>query len=124
MSQLAKSVYKEDPIFQEQCLLASLWTKDINTFWYHFYNYIDLHPNAPMPRYYQEAAYLYGWIERRKDLDNMPFDTSVKETFDRFAQSLSNYDGQDVKVPREALYPFFGDTYYYDYYTMSNLPEY
>lgn len=124
MRQLARSIYKEDPVFQEQCLLASLWTKDIKTFWYHFYNYVDLHPNAPMPRYYQEAAYLYGMIEGRKDLDKMPFDASIKESFERFAQSLSEYDGQDVQVAREALYPFFSDTYFYDYYTMSNLPEY
>ena len=77
-----------------------------------------------MPRYYQEAAYLYGMIEGRQDLDRMPFDSSIKQTFERFATSLSEYDGQDVQVAREALYPFFGDTYFYDYYTMSDLPEY
>ena len=124
MRQLVSSSYKDDPVFQEQCLLASLWIKDIKTFWYHFYNYVDLHPNAPMPRYYQEAAYLYGWIEGRKDLDKMPFDKYIKDSFERFAQSLSNYDGKDVRLAREALYPFFGDTYFYDYYTMSQLPEY
>ena len=124
MRQLAGSTYKDDPLFQEQCLLASLWTKDIKTFWYHFNRYIELHPNAPMPRYYQEAAYLYGMIEGRQDLDRMPFDSSIKQTFERFATSLSEYDGQDVQVAREALYPFFGDTYFYDYYTMSDLPEF
>ena len=124
MRQLVSSSYKDDPAFQEQCLLASLWIKDVKTFWYHFYNYVDLHPNAPMPRYYQEAAYLYGWIEGRKDLDKMPFDKYIKDSFERFAQSLSNYDGKDVRLAREALYPFFGDTYFYDYYTMSQLPEY
>lgn len=124
MKQLEKNTYKGDPFFQEQCLLATLWTKNINTFWYHFYNYIALHPNEPMPRYYQEAAYLYGKVGDRKDLDNMPFDTAVKESFERFATSMSEYDGLDVEVAREALTPFFEDTYYLDYYTMSNLPEY
>ena len=124
MKQLVTCDYTGDPIFQEQALLATLWTKDIKQFWHHFSNYIKLHPNAPMPRYYQEAAYLYGKLEDRKDLDRMPFDAGVKETFERFATSASNYDGEDVKIAREALYPFYGQTYYYDYYTMSQLPEF
>ena len=124
MRQLAKSNYTDDPIFQEQALLATLWTKDVRRFWHHFNEYIKLHPQGPVPRYYQEAAYLYGKLEDRQDLDRMPFDASVKDSFERFATMMSDYNGQEVSVAREDLYPFFGDTYYYDYYTMSNLPEY
>jgi hypothetical protein len=124
MRQLARSSYTDDPVFQEQCLLASLWTRDVKQFWNHFNDYIKLHPQGPMPRYYQEAAYLYGKLEERQGLDQMPFDASVKDSFERFASMMSDYDGQEVSVAREELYPFFGDTYYYDYYTMSNLPEY
>ena len=124
MRQLARSTYADDPVFQEQCLLATLWTKDMDSFLYHFNVYISKHPKAPMPRYYQEAAYLYGKINGHEGLDRMPFDTSVKEGFERFATAVSQYDGGDVQIAREALYPFFGDTYYYDYYTMIDLPEY
>ena len=124
MRQLARSRYTDDPIFQEQCLLATLWTRDVKQFWKHFNDYIKLHPKGPMPRYYQEAAYLYGKLEDRQNLDQMPFDASVKGSFERFATTMSDYDGQEVTVAREELYPFFGDTYYYDYYTMSELPEY
>ena len=124
MKQLAKSTYTGDPIFQEQCLLATLWTKDVNQFWYHFYDYVRLHPNDRMPRYYQEAAYLYGMLEGRNDLDKMPFDKSIKDSFDRFAELASQYDNKDVKLGRQALYPAFGETYYYDYVTMMKLPEY
>ena len=124
MNRLARSTYKDDPIFQEQTLLATLWTRDINQFWYHFYDYIDLHPNSPMPRYYQEAAYLYGMLKERKDLNRMPFDASVKDSFERFMTSATNFDNQEVEVVRQGLGPFYGDTYYYDYYTMSKLPEY
>ena len=77
-----------------------------------------------MPRYYQEAAYLYGKLQGREDLDRMPFDKSVKESFGRFMQFAPKYNDTDVEVAREALYPAFGQTYYYDYYTMSQLPEY
>ena len=124
MRQLAKSNYTDDPIFQEQTLLATLWTKDVRRFWHHFNEYIKLHPQGPVPRYYQEAAYLYGKLEDRQDLEKMPFDASVKDSFERFATMMSDYNGQEVSVAREELNSFFGDTYYYDYYTMSNLPEY
>ena len=124
MRQLAKSNYTDDPIFQEQTLLATLWTKDVRRFWHHFNEYIKLHPQGPVPRYYQEAAYLYGKLEDRQDLEKMPFDASVKDLFERFATMMSDYNGQEVSVAREELNSFFGDTYYYDYYTMSDLPEY
>jgi hypothetical protein len=124
MRQLSRSTYTDDPVFQEQTLLATLWTKDIESFWRHFYDYVRLHPNGPMPRYYQEAAYLYGKITERTDLDKMPFNASVKDSFERFMAMAAEYDNQDVEVCRQGLSPFFGDTYYYDYYTMSNLPEY
>ena len=104
--------------------MATLWTKDVKRFWYHFSDYIKLHPQGPMPRYYQEAAYLYIEMEESPNVGNMPFSPGIKEGFERFATTMSDYDGRDVAVAREELFPFFGDTYYYDYYTMSNLPEY
>ena len=124
MTRLVRSTYKDDPIFQEQTLLASLFTKDIKQFWYHFYDYADLHPNQHMPRYYQEAAYLYGKLEDNPEIETMPFDESVRSSFESFMTAASNYDNQTVEVCREGLYPLFGDTYYYDYYMMKNLPEY
>ena len=124
MRQLARSTYTDDPIFQEQTLLATLWTKDVKRFWQHFSDYVRLHPQGPMPRYYQEAAYLYIEMEESPNVGNLPFSPGIKEGFERFATTMSDYDGRDVSVAREELFPFFGDTYYYDYYTMSNLPEY
>lgn len=125
MTRLAKSSYADDPIFQEQALLATLWTKDNKQFWYHFSNYVKQHPQGRIPRYYQEAAYLYGRLEERRDMDNVPFDPSVKDSFERFMTTASTYyNKKEVEVCRQGLYPLFGDTYYYDYYTMSQLPEY
>ena len=124
MNQLATSKYADDPIFLEQKLLATLWTKNHKQFWHHFANYVYRNPKGPMPRYFQEAAYLYSKLEGRKNLDAVPFDQGIKDTFDRFMSFAQNYDNQDVEVAREGLYPYFGQTYYYDYYTMSQLPEY
>ncbi len=124
MTELAESTDTSDPIFQEQCLLATLWTRDLKQFWYHFENYIRLHPDGHVPRYYQEAAYLYGKMMRRANLDRMPFDAGIKETFERYAAEAKRYSDGKVEVAREALYPFFGETYFYDYSTMSELAEY
>ncbi len=124
MTQLVRSTYVDDPIFQEQALLATLWTKDTKEFWYHFKNYVRLHPRGPMPRFYQEAAYLYGKIEEREDVDKLPFDAGIKDTYERFMSMAVNYNNQDVDVVRQGLYPFFGETYYFDYYVNMTLPEY
>jgi hypothetical protein len=124
MRELVVSTYTDDPIFQEQTLLATLWTKDIKQFWYHFKDYVLLHPNGPMPRYFQEAAYLYGKIDERTDLDRLPFDKGIKDTFERFMKAAVKYNNKEVKEGRKGLYPFFGETYYYDYYMMKKLPEY
>ena len=124
MQQLAASTYTGDPLFQEQALLATLWTRDIRQFWDRFADYIRLHPRDRMPRYYQEAAYLYANIEGRDNIDSQPFDASVKESYSRFMQFAAQYDNAEIEVARKALYPAFGQTYYYDYYTMSQLPEY
>lgn len=124
MQNLAKSTYTGDPVFQEQALLATLWTHDIKQFWQRFSDYIRVHGNERMPRYYQEAAWLYGQIEGRKGMERLPFDNYVKEGFNRFVQIAEQYNDADVEVAREALYPYFGETYYFDYYTMSHLAEY
>ena len=124
MNQLAKSTYTKDPVFQEQALLASLWVKDPQLFWHHFYNYAKLHPNAPMPVAYQEAAYLFGQIIKHPELDRMPFSPGIKESFDKFYQVFSKYEGMNVEEVRQQVGMLYSNTFYYDYHMMSNLPEY
>jgi len=123
MKRLAESTDTSDPFFQEQTLLASLWTKSINQFWYHFTDYVRLHPKARIPRYYQEAAYLYGQIEGRDDIDRWPIDESVKQSFARFMKAAERFDNADVNLARKALQAY-RQTYFYDYYLMRQLVEY
>ena len=123
MNRLAECTYADDPYFLEQTLLASLYTKDMGQFWYHFHDYSNLHPKDPMPRYFQEAAYLYGKLEGRPYIDQMPFDQSVKQSFESFMQAAERFDDTDVEYAREGLKAFC-HTYYYDYYLMRELPEY
>ena len=123
MNRLAESTSKDDPFFQEQALLASLWTKNNQQFWYHFRNYLDLHPNARIPRYIQEAAYLYGKLEEREMIDQMPIDPVVKQSFENFMQTAAQYNNMEAGFVREGM-KGYNDTYYYDYYLMKDLPEY
>lgn len=123
MNRLAECTYADDSYFLEQTLLASLYTKDMGQFWYHFQDYSNLHPKDPMPRYFQEAAYLYGKLEGRPYIDQMPFDQSVKQSFESFMQAAERFDDTDVEYAREGLKTFC-HTYYYDYYLMRELPEY
>ena len=123
MRQLAYSTDTSDPYFQEQALLASLWVKDSRAFWARFADYIQLHHGEEVPIHYQEAAYLFGNLEER-DLSRVPFDQRVRDSFASFMQVASKYEDQDIEPVREVLYPLFGTTYYYDFYLMSNLPQY
>ena len=124
MNTLSQSSYTGDPIFQEQALLASLYTRNHQLFWYHFENYVNLHPHEQLPLHVQEAALLYATIENRPGIDKWPFDKSVRDNYDRFCSITPRYDGMDVEDAREPLYPLFGSTFYYQYYLMANLPEY
>ena len=124
MSQLANNSYPDDPVFQEQSLLATLWTKDSEAFWYHFNIYVSQHPQGPIPVAYQEAAYLFGMLEDLPDIDRMPFSQSVKDTFDRFLQTYSRYEGVEAGEVRKMEGMPYTNNFYYDYHIMSNLPEY
>ena len=124
MNQLAWSNNTQDPVFQEQALLASLWVKNSQLFWRQFNNYVKLHPNSPIPVAYQEAAYLFGREEERPNLDQMPFSQSVKDSYEKFCQTLAQYDGMNIEDARKQMEPFYSNSFYYDFYLMSNLPEY
>ena len=110
----------DDPYFQEQAVLGAIWMKDSKLFWPRFFQYARLHPRGPMPRIFQEAAYLFGKMENRPDIDKMPFDKNVKKTYDSFMKEVQKYDRQSLDIARVALYPFYGNTYYFDYYFMKN----
>jgi hypothetical protein len=119
MSHLA-AMDSDDPYFQEQCLLATLWTKDSSQFWPRFAKYLNLHPGRPIPRCYLEAAYLYTVMEGSAPFQ-VPVDEGIKRTFDEFARTLEQYNGRDIKEVREALYPLYGKTYFFEHYLMADL---
>ena len=107
-----------DPAFQEQAMIFALQTKDIQTFWSRFFRYANNMEaeHRHMPVHIQEAAYLYGHLEDKVDISNMPFDQEVIDTYEQFmatAQSYSNLTEQEMKP---LMYDRFGGTFYYEYF--------
>jgi len=117
---LLVNVETEDPDMQELVLFAALWTKDIPTFWSRFNKYAVLHQGKPMPRHYQEAAYLYGNLENKVDISRMPFDPQVKEDYENFMKLAQSCSGMSEAQMRPVFYPRFGHTFYYDYFLIRN----
>ncbi len=109
-----------DPYCQEQCLLATLWAKDAKLFWPRFIQYVRLHPQERLPRHYQEAACLFA-TQQHADLNTLPLDATVKQSYQHFMQLLKQYDGRDIVEVRKALFPQFGDTYFYDFYLLNKM---
>jgi len=110
----------DDPLFQEQAAYAGLWSKDIATFWRLFFQYAQSHNDQHMPVHLQEAAYLYGHLENNVDISGMPFDESVKKTYDQFMAAAGRYKGMKEEQLKDILFPEFGHTFYYEYFLIRN----
>ena len=106
----------DDPIYQEQTLLAALQVKDIQMFWPRFFHYANLHKGQRMPIHYQEAAYLYGKLENEVDTSHMPFDKEVVSTYDDFMAAAQQYSNMTEEQMKPLMYDRFGSTFYFEYF--------
>lgn len=115
----------DDPLYQEQTLIAALLLKDIDLFWPRFFKYANLHADVKhMPIHYQEAVYLYGNLEHKVDISKMPFDPEVKETYKRFMDFNKQCGAMSEDQKAVAFYPQFGNTFYYYYFLVRNIKTY
>ena len=114
----------KDSLYIEQAVYSALWTKDIATFWRCFFDYAQIHVGQHMPTHLQEAAYLYGELEKNIDTSNMPFDEGVVQTYKDLMKEAQGYANLGEEGMARALYPRFGQTYYYEYYFVRNLKLY
>lgn len=114
----------DDPVYQEQTLIAALQMKDIDLFWRRFMKYATLHPKEEMPIHYQEAAYLYGHLENKVDISHMPFSQGVIDSYNRFMEFTQQCAGLTEEQMATAFYPQFGQTFYYYYFLIRGLQTY
>ena len=110
-----------EPSIQEQAVLAALLKRNPQLFWARFNGYTKLFPHGPIPRIFQEAAYLFGKTGHGPNPDLLPIDKGVKDNYNAFAREGKKYDKQQAIVGRTALYPFFGNTYYFYYYFLQDM---
>ena len=111
----------DDPYFQENAVLAAMWTRDPALFWPRFAQYGRLHPHDKVPRIFQEAAYLFANLQHLSAVNTVPFNANVKASYQQFMQQLQQLDGQPIEQARAALYPMFGHTYFYEYYFLKDI---
>lgn len=112
------------PEFDRISVMWAMQTQDIPTFWNCFSNYTVTNVIKKMPRYYQEAALLYGNLEKNVDLSSMPFDNEVISSFNNFNNFASKNPVRDLDKSRPLYYNKFGKTFYYFYYFIRGLKSF
>lgn len=110
----------DDPFFQEQAVLATLWLKDNKRFWKRLLKYAELHPKEPLPVVFQEAAILFANLKANRNANEVPVNDKVKKSYKAFMKELQQFNDQTVLQAKQMLYLQYGNTYYYDYYLRNN----
>ena len=111
-----------DSYFQEQAVLAAMWTRNPRDFWPRFEHYVSLRPDSRVPRIFQEAAWLFGNMEQMDIIHELPFDENVKRNLDGFMEIMKQYQG--TPQMREYLYQRYGNTYYFEYFFLRDITYY
>ena len=65
--------------------------------------YATLKKDGVMPRHFQEAAYLYGNLEKNVDISNMPFDPAVVESYKAFMTAVQKNSRMSEEQMKNAL---------------------
>lgn len=115
------------PMFDEAALMCALTLKDIPTFWNCFFRYANSHKTDRMPSHYQEAALLYGNLEKNVDISKMPFDKAVKMRFQDFMRFAQKHAVENVERDPEAkklFYERYGNTFWYFYFFIRDVKSY
>ena len=123
----SNTMNKDNKLLQEVTLLYSLIQKDIQQFWPRFFLYATLHEKEQMPIHYQEAAYLYGNLEKEVDITKMPFDQQlVVSRYNQFNQMTQAYlkQGMSTEQIAEATKSMFGDTFWWFYFFCRDVKSY
>ena len=80
-----------------------------------------------MPIHYQEAALLYGNLEKNVDISQMPFDKMVDARFKdfmRFAQKHAVENAERDPKIKKIFYERYGKTFWYFYFFIRDVKSY
>lgn len=99
----------------ELSVLFNLDLKNNVRFWPRLFRWIHLNPSKRIPTHFQEAAILYGSIERM-DLSGAPFDDAVKANYAQFQDMVKQYSGYGEETMKSVFSNPFGNTFWYYYF--------
>lgn len=111
-------------LFYETALLWAMYSQDIGVFWRCFSNYTNVCQTDKMPNHYQEAALLYGNLERGVDISQMPFDKKIIDSYTSFNRFAAANPVPDIDELSHTYYKKFGKTFFYFYYFIRNIQSY
>lgn len=114
----------DDTYFQEQAVLAAMWTRDPYYFWPRFQRYAQQHPDDPMPRIFQEAAYLFANLGHEPFTEDLPVASGIKESFRGFMSDMQQYRKMFPTQVKAALYPKYGNTYFFEFFFLRDITYY
>jgi len=114
----------DDLYFQEQAVIAALWTRDPSLFWPRFEHYIELNGDTNVPRIFQEAAWLFANMEGQEGLDEWELEPGVKESLNSFMQQMQQLRQSRNGNMKQFMYKYFGTTYYFEYFFLKDITYY
>lgn len=106
-----------EPLLQEQILVANMQTKNVKQAWRQLYLYTEIHSGSRLPKHYQEALCLFGNLQGI-NVNHIPFDADVMSNYREFMATVGRFQQQGMSMERIAplVYDRFHTTYYYDFY--------
>ena len=114
----------DDLFFQEQAVLAALWTREPSLFWPRFEHYVALKGENDIPRIFQEAAWLFANMEGQEGLDEWSLEDGVQEGLFAFMKLMQQYRKSPNAFLKAQLYQQFGTTYYFEYFFLKDITYY
>lgn len=124
LMELLSKTDANDPYFQEQAVLGAMWTRNTADFWARFEHYVNLHPNRPVPRIFQEAAYLFGNMENLPFTEELPVNRDVKENLRGFIQVMQQCNWKPNAQVKNYLYQRYGTTYFFEFFFLKDITYY
>ena len=107
------------PEYSECSVLWAMLSKDMDAFWQALDNYYGVNMPETLPRYYQQAAYLYSVLAGDGIADSLPIADDVRRQYDAFATYMTTHQGS-VNELRSESYKRFGKTFFYFYFFVEN----
>ena len=115
----------DDLYFQEQAVLGAMWTREPDYFWPRFEHYYELNGDRPVPRIFQEAAWLFANMQGQEGLEEWELEGGVKENFYSFMKLMEQYrTSPNNGQIRQFLYDRYGDTYYFEFFFLRGITYY